>query len=50
MDSGYNEDAHPCEKKECKQFVAYDDEPWCFTHSPDEGSHVPGYSYKALHN
>ena len=22
----------------------YDDEPWCFDHSPDEGSSLPGYS------
>jgi hypothetical protein len=24
--------------------VLYDDEPWCFVHSPDAGSSKPGYS------
>lgn len=27
--------------------VCYDDEPYCFDHSPDEGSAVSGYSYRA---
>jgi hypothetical protein len=40
---------HPCEMDGCPCTVEYDDEPWCFTHSPDEGSAVPGYSYRAKH-
>lgn len=40
---------HPCENKDCPNVVPYDDEPLCFTHSPDSGSTVPGYSYKATH-
>jgi len=42
-------DSHPCEYPGCENTVAYDDEPYCFTHSPDSGSYVPGYSYKAKH-
>jgi hypothetical protein len=40
---------HPCVIEGCPNIVEYDDEPWCFTHSPDEGSFVPGYSYKREH-
>jgi len=25
--------------------VLFDDEPYCYTHSPDSGSNVKGYSY-----
>lgn len=42
-DSDYN--SHPCESPGCKTPVIYDDEPFCFEHSPDSGSHVSGYSY-----
>lgn len=35
---------HKCIEEGCDQEVQYDDEPWCFTHSPDDGSSVPGYS------
>jgi len=37
--------SHPCEKEHCSNIVPYDDEPYCFIHSPDSGSHDPGYSY-----
>lgn len=42
-------DAHPCLESGCKNIVPYDDEPYCFTHSPDSGSTYPGYSYKTSH-
>lgn len=42
-------DAHPCEHDGCTHTVEFDDEPWCFGHSPDSGSSVPGYSYKRKH-
>lgn len=35
---------HVCETYGCERTVQYDDEPYCFTHSPDEGSSVRGYS------
>lgn len=35
---------HECEEPGCDTEVEYDDEPKCFTHSPDEGSSVLGYS------
>lgn len=35
---------HTCEEYGCDHRVAYDDEPRCFTHSPDSGSSVRGYS------
>lgn len=34
---------HACEAG-CGRTVQYDDEPYCFDHSPDDGSSVPGYS------
>ena len=40
---------HPCERADCTAWVGYDDEPYCFTHSPDSGSTVVGYSYKRTH-
>lgn len=41
-------DAHPCTFPEgCPHTVEYDDEPFCFAHSPDDGSSVAGYSWKA---
>lgn len=42
-------DRHPWEYPMCTNTVQFDDEPWCYTHSPDSGSNVPGYSYKATH-
>jgi len=35
---------HKCEEEGCDRIVEFDDEPWCFTHSPDSGSSVAGYS------
>lgn len=35
---------HKCEDTTCSTIVIYDDEPWCFTHSPDSGSSLKGYS------
>lgn len=35
---------HKCEHRGCAHVVQYDDEPYCFEHSPDSGSSVPGYS------
>lgn len=38
---------HECEEPGCTRIVLYDDEPKCFTHSPDEGSTVVGYSARS---
>jgi hypothetical protein len=38
---------HECVTTGCSNVVIYDDEPWCFTHSPDAGSSKPGYSARA---
>jgi hypothetical protein len=35
---------HQCIHPDCTKIVQFDDEPWCFTHSPDEGSSVFGWS------
>lgn len=35
---------HPCEQDGCDARPIYDDEPYCFVHSPDEGSSFKGYS------
>ncbi len=35
---------HECIKPGCALRVEFDDEPWCFAHSPDEGSSIEGYS------
>lgn len=35
---------HKCKTEGCPVEIPYDDEPYCFTHSPDEGSSVKGYS------
>jgi hypothetical protein len=44
----FNEDgSHACETIDCKTLVMYDDEPYCFAHSPRTGSHFPDYSYRA---
>jgi hypothetical protein len=42
-------DRHPCAHPECEHTVQYDDEPYCYGHSPDEGSSVRGYSWKRQH-
>lgn len=38
---------HECEEEGCDIIVEFDDEPKCFTHSPDSGSDVRGYSARA---
>lgn len=35
---------HKCEFSTCDARPIYDDEPYCFVHSPDEGSSFRGYS------
>jgi hypothetical protein len=35
---------HQCITPGCGSLVEYDDEPCCFKHSPDEGSHLAFYS------
>lgn len=35
---------HKCSDPWCGTRVQYDDEPYCFKHSPDSGSSVKGYS------
>ena len=35
---------HKCIETSCSEIVLYDDEPWCYEHSPDEGSSLLGYS------
>lgn len=39
---------HQCVHPDCDRIVEFDDEPWCFTHSPDEGSSLVGWSAKEL--
>jgi hypothetical protein len=34
---------HKCQHIGCDSMISYHDEPYCFTHSPDSGSSVPGY-------
>lgn len=41
---------HKCEKAGCTSMVSYHDEPYCFTHSPDSGSSVPGYDSRKNDN
>jgi hypothetical protein len=43
----FEDESHPCTAAGCTNEVQFDDEPFCFTHSPDSGSDVRGYSYKA---
>ena len=38
---------HNCEEPGCDHQVQFDDEPYCYTHSPDSGSSVRGYSARA---
>ena len=45
LDSHAITQSHPCIEPGCTHSVPFDDEPRCFTHSPDEGSSVRGYSY-----
>lgn len=35
---------HTCVTPGCDHKVEFDDEPCCFTHSPDSGSSLRGYS------
>lgn len=35
---------HQCITPGCGTLVQYDDEPCCYKHSPDSGSHLPFYS------
>jgi hypothetical protein len=49
MSSYDMDEMHPCDFEDCINIVAYDDEPYCFHHSPDDGSYQVGYSYKATH-
>lgn len=39
---------HYCGFPGCKFLVQYDDEPFCFDHSPDSGSNVQGYSARTI--
>lgn len=41
---------HKCITEDCNRIVQYDDEPWCVEHSPDSGSHLPGYSARRAMN
>ena len=34
---------HKCEQEGCDNMILYHDEPYCFTHSPDEGSSFRNY-------
>ncbi len=38
---------HKCKRTGCETMVEFDDEPYCFGHSPDSGSSVAGYSARA---
>jgi hypothetical protein len=38
---------HKCVVSGCEYTVQFDDEPWCFKHSPDSGSSKHGYSARA---
>lgn len=49
MAEALNPTPHPCDSPGCTHMVQYDDEPYCFTHSPDSGSSVSGYSWKREH-
>lgn len=43
----YNKDgSHACETIGCKTVVEFDDEPYCFDHSPRAGSTFFEYSYR----
>lgn len=48
MDNGVYK--HQCLRNQCQVIVEYDDEPYCFVHSPNEGSSVPGFSARAILN
>ena len=41
-----NDGSHECEAVGCMTLVPYDDEPYCFNHSPRSGSLFADYSYK----
>lgn len=42
--SHYGYFPHKCEVEGCRIMVTFDDEPYCFAHSPDSGSSERGYS------
>lgn len=48
--SAYTERWHPCVESDCAKLVPFDDEPWCFTHSPDSGSSVRDYSWQRVND
>lgn len=39
---------HECEEAGCTRIIQFDDEPKCFTHSPDSGSSMRGYSARNI--
>lgn len=39
---------HQCVHPDCGKIIEFDDEPWCFEHSPDEGSSLYGWSARKL--
>ncbi len=39
---------HPCATPGCETPSEYDDEPWCFEHSPNSGSSLAGYSARQI--
>jgi hypothetical protein len=47
MQEPIHNEAHLCEEPNCEVVVTFDDEPFCYAHSPLSGSYVYGYSYKA---
>lgn len=47
VDDGEGIFHHECEDQLCGHNVIFDDEPYCFSHSPDVGSSVRGYSARA---
>lgn len=44
-----DDDLHPCEMGICDNIVAFDDEPYCYLHSPKNGAYMVGYSYRRMH-
>lgn len=47
FDMSLEQQPHECEVPGCTTEVPYDDEPFCYPHSPDSGSHEQDYSYEA---
>lgn len=42
----YDDGSHRCEYKSCSGLAEFDDEPYCFDHSPASGSFLMNYSYR----